>query len=93
MINTEQILKYIRTQGKDATANEIDKIISEYDKDLESILSFDSELEKLCTNNKIKYIKMQDVLSEEDFIDGLHPNTNGHQKICDYIIKKLESGE
>lgn len=32
MINTEQILKYIRTQGKDATANEIDKIISEYDK-------------------------------------------------------------
>ena len=69
------------------------KIISEYDKDLESILSFDSELEKFCTNNKIKYIKMQDVLSKEDFIDGLHPNTNGHQKICDYIIKKLESRE
>lgn len=33
MINTEQILKYIKTQGKDATANEIDKIISEYDRD------------------------------------------------------------
>lgn len=36
---------------------------------------------------------MQDVLSKKDFIDGLHPNTNGHQKICDWIIKKLGSRE
>ena len=69
------------------------KIILKYDKYLESILSFDSELKKLCENNKIKYIKMQDVLSKEDFVDGLHPNTNGHQKICNWIIKKLGSRE
>lgn len=33
MINTEQVLKYLKSQGKDTTANEIDKIISEYDRD------------------------------------------------------------
>ncbi|MBR0427064.1 MAG: SGNH/GDSL hydrolase family protein [Clostridia bacterium] len=65
------------------------EVISEYDKDLQSILNFDSELEVLCKKNKIKYIPMKDVLQKEDFIDGLHPNTNGHKKICEYLINKL----
>lgn len=65
------------------------EIISEYDRDLKLILSYDAELEKLCKNNRIKYIAMQDVLKKEDFIDGLHPNHNGHRKIFDYIIKNI----
>ena len=60
-------------------------IISEYDKDLKLILEYDSELEWLCKENKIKYIPMQDVLQKEDFIDGLHPNQNGHKKIFERI--------
>lgn len=66
------------------------EIISEYDRDLELILNYDVELEKLCKNNKIKYIAMQEVLKKEDFIDGLHPNHNGHKKICNYIIENIE---
>ena len=66
------------------------EIISEYDRELELILNYDAELEKLCKNNKIKYIAMQDLLKKEDFIDGLHPNHNGHKKICNYIIKNIE---
>lgn len=65
------------------------EIISEYDRDLELILNYDMDLEKLCKNNKIKYIAMQEVLKKEDFIDGLHPNHNGHKKICNYIIKNI----
>ena len=65
------------------------EIISEYDRDLELILNYDVELEKLCKNNKIKYIAMQEVLKKEDFIDGLHPNHNGHKKICNYIIENI----
>lgn len=33
MINTEQILKYLKSQGKETTANEVEKIISAYDRD------------------------------------------------------------
>lgn len=66
------------------------EIISEYDRDLELILNYDAELEKLCKNNKIKYVAMQDLLKKEDFIDGLHPNHNGHKKICNYIIENIE---
>ena len=64
-------------------------IISEYDRDLQAILEFDSKLKELCKEKKIKYIPMQDVLQKDDFIDGLHPNTNGHKKICEYLINKL----
>ena len=66
------------------------EIISEYDRELELILNYDAELEKLCKNNKIKYIAMQDVLKKEDFIDGLHPNHNGHKKICNHVIENIK---
>ena len=65
-------------------------IISEYDRNLKLILDYDAELEKLCKSNKIKYIPMQDVLEKADFIDGLHPNHNGHKKIAEYIIEVLK---
>ena len=54
-----------------------------------AVLEFDRELKELCKENKIKYIPMQNLLQKEDFIDGLHPNTKGHKKICGYLINKL----
>lgn len=65
-------------------------IISEYDRDLKLILDYDAELEKICKDNRIKYIPMQDVLEKADFIDGLHPNHNGHKKIVEHIIKNIK---
>lgn len=64
-------------------------IISEYDRALKLILDYDEELKELCKNNKIKYIPMQEVLEKVDFIDGLHPNHNGHKKIFEYIIGEI----
>ena len=64
--------------------------ISEYDRDLEAIIKFDSELEEFCKENRIKYISMQDVLQKEDFIDGLHPNQNGHKKIFERVKNYLK---
>ena len=64
-------------------------IISEYDRDLELILNYDTELKKLCQERRINYISMKDVLRKEDFIDGLHPTTEGHRKMCDYIIDEI----
>lgn len=65
------------------------EIISEYDKDLSLILGYDAELKEFCKNNRIKYIPMQEVLKKEDFIDGLHPNHNGHKKIFEKIIDNI----
>lgn len=65
------------------------EIISEYDKDLSLILGYDAELKEFCKNSRIKYIPMQEVLQKEDFIDGLHPNHNGHKKIFEKIIDNI----
>lgn len=65
-------------------------IISEYDRDLKLILDYDAKLKELCKNSKVKYIPMQDILEKDDFIDGLHPNHNGHKKIFEYIIENIK---
>ena len=67
------------------------QVISQYDKDLQAILEFDEELKRFCLSNKIKYIPMQDVLEKEDYIDGLHPNQNGHRKIFERVKKYLNN--
>lgn len=38
----------------------------------------------------LKLFKSEELLKKEDFIDGLHPNHNGHKKICNYIIENIE---
>ena len=43
----------------------------------------------MCKDSKTKYIPMQDILEKEDFIDGLHPNKNGHRKIYEYVRREL----
>ena len=51
---------------------------------------FDEAIKKLCRKNHLKYIPMNDLLCDEDFDDGLHPNTRGHKKIFDRISKEME---
>ena len=65
------------------------QVISQYDKDLQTILEFDEELKRFCLSNKIKYIPMRDVLEKEDYIDGLHPNHNGHRKIFERVKNNI----
>ncbi len=33
---------------------------------------------------------LQYVLEKTDYIDGLHPNHNGHKKIAEYIIESVK---
>ena len=60
------------------------KVISEYDKNLQEMIESNSELKQ-----KIKYIPMYDVLKNGDYIDGLHPNKSGHRKIFERIIQNI----
>lgn len=53
------------------------------------VLQYDSILKEVCKNSMVKYISMYDVLQNEDFVDGLHPNENGYKKIFETLIKYL----
>ena len=63
--------------------------IEEYEQDLKVILNNDEALKDLCSEEKIKYISLKDTLQKENYIDGLHPTTNGHRKIYEAVKEQM----
>ena len=55
-----------------------------------SINQIDEVLKKVCTEEKVKYIYMNDQLSKEDLSDGIHPNSEGHQKIFEKVFREIK---
>ena len=55
----------------------------------EKIIKYDNEIEKICLENNIYYLKIFDLLTNDYLIDGLHPNEIGHQKMCDKVLEKI----
>ncbi len=56
--------------------------------DNESIKSYAAALEKICSG-RAAFISMQDVLGPAELADGLHPNTQGGEKMFDAILTAL----
>lgn len=57
----------------------------------ENIKRLDNAIEGFCENNKLKFISMESVVGNDDLIDGLHPNTQGHIKIFNRMKSEVES--
>jgi len=57
----------------------------------ENIERLDSAIRKFCEDNKLKFISMENVVGNDDLIDGLHPNTKGHVKILNRMKSEVES--
>jgi len=56
----------------------------------ERIKKFDQIIEDFCSKNNLKFIPINDLLNNDDLIDGLHPDTQGHIKIFGRIKPKIE---
>lgn len=54
------------------------------------INQFDDVLKNICIQNNIDYIEMKNVLDKDDYDDGLHPNTKGHEKIFNVVLENLK---
>ena len=61
------------------------------------IKEFDHELQVFCTENKLAYIGLCDVLLEpmhqgkKLFTDGLHPNSAGHELMVHHILPAIDA--
>ncbi|MFA5993005.1 MAG: GDSL-type esterase/lipase family protein [Candidatus Pacearchaeota archaeon] len=57
-----------------------------------NLIEYDKEIEKICTKERVNFLKLSGLLKKEDFEDGIHPNSKGHEKIFrvvkDYLVKK-----
>lgn len=56
---------------------------------IDNVLLFDNELENICNENSVNYIRIRDLINKDDLFDGLHPNNNGHKKISEFIIQNI----
>lgn len=52
---------------------------------------FDNKLMEICNKSNITYLNIYNLLTINDLSDGIHPNSNGHQKICDEITKLFKN--
>ena len=56
----------------------------------ERIKKFDQIIKDFCSENNLKFILINDLLNNDDLIDGLHPNTQGHIKMFETIKPEIE---
>ncbi|MFH1601935.1 MAG: GDSL-type esterase/lipase family protein [Candidatus Shapirobacteria bacterium] len=49
--------------------------------------AYDKLLENIARKNSCRFIKIWENLNDQDFLDGLHPNDQGHQKMFQVISK------
>ena len=55
----------------------------------ENIYLIDDTIKTICENNKVNYIKVRDIIKDNLLVDGLHPNSNGHQILSKYIKENI----
>jgi lysophospholipase L1-like esterase len=56
---------------------------------LEDVINIDNTLEEICKNNNLNYIKLIDLINNDELTDGLHPNSIGHKKISERILNGI----
>ncbi len=57
----------------------------------EEIIKYNEELKNICKEKEINYLDVYNLLDTTDLDDGLHPNNNGHQKLCEEILEYLQN--
>lgn len=55
-----------------------------------SIDSYDKIIRSFCNGYGVPYISMEGVLNDNDLEDGLHPNSQGHEKMFQKVLKELD---
>ncbi len=54
------------------------------------VVKYDWILKKICEKTNIKFINLLDVLEVTDLEDGVHPNSEGYEKIFNEVIKEIK---
>lgn len=57
------------------------------------IKKYDEVMRDVCKANNIPYLDIFGLLKNEDFKDGLHPNTAGHKKIFERVKNFIEENK
>ena len=54
-----------------------------------NVEKIDKTIQKKCSENKVNYIDLKNIITNDYLDDGLHPNEIGHEKISNILFKIL----
>jgi len=57
----------------------------------EDIRIYDSAIQQFCEAEKLSFIPLFDIITDEDIPDGIHPNAEGHRKIFRRVQEMIQS--
>lgn len=57
------------------------------------IKKYNEAMRDVCKENQVPYLDIFGLLENEDFEDGLHPNTMGHKKVFEKVKSFLEENK
>ena len=55
----------------------------------EKIEKYDRKLKEIAKDKNIRFVDLFNILTVDDFEDGLHPNARGHQKIFEKVKEAI----
>lgn len=87
---TQDIIFLGLGKGDDGPTNPLPQSTTGKCYDKENARLYDEVIRKVCEEEKVRYVSVIDKLTDDDFIDGLHPNPDGHLKIYESVRKELD---
>lgn len=58
--------------------------------DNESIEKYDAVIRKFSEKNRLDYISMKEIIKIADLEEGLHPNSEGHEKMFKAVLEAID---
>lgn len=86
---TDKIVFIGLAKGSDYKTVPLPRSITGKCYDKENIKIYNNIIKKTCKKKHIFFINIINKLNDKDFYDGLHPNSQGHQKIFEIVKKSL----
>lgn len=71
--------------------SELNRLKKYNENTLYSLEKLEIQYKRLSEEENISFVSLFNVVSQQNFIDGLHPNINGHKEIAEIIWKELNS--
>jgi len=77
--------------GDDSITNPLPRSVTGKRYTKARIGAYDKIIKEVAGKNSLPFIDINNILANDDFIDGLHPNEIGHKKIYQRLIEITES--
>ncbi|MCC6711701.1 MAG: NUDIX domain-containing protein [Candidatus Pacebacteria bacterium] len=87
---THRIIFVGLAKGDDKVTNPLPQSTTGKSYDKANIVKYSQAIKEICEKENLTFIDLQDILTDADFADGLHPNVAGHEKIFQAVTKKLD---